>query len=83
MQDNNENIKYNDKNNVLLLSFRSQENKQITANVKDSKLSKNRIAAKNEKLQNVICSQIDNQIASVKKSEYRQNRKAERQAKRK
>jgi len=61
----------------------SEEQKQVTVNNSSSKLSKNRIAAKNEKLQNVICSQIDNQIASVKKSEYRQNRKAERQAKRK
>jgi len=61
----------------------SQEAKQLTVNKSSSKLLKNRIAAKNEKLQNVICSQIDNHISSVKKSEYRQNRKAERQAKRK
>jgi hypothetical protein len=64
----------------------SKEHKQITVNVKDSKLNKNRIAAKNEILQTVLCSQIDNKIDFIKKLEYRQNRaeqqKQSRQAKR-
>lgn len=64
----------------------SKEHKQLTVNKKDSRLSKNRIAAKNEILQTVLCSQIDNKIDSIKKLEYRQNRaeqqKQSRQAKR-
>lgn len=64
----------------------SKEQKQITVNVKDSKLFKNRIAAKNEKIQDAICLQIDGKIASIKKSEYRQSRseqqKQSRQSKR-
>lgn len=61
----------------------SKAEKQTSVNTSKSRLNKNRIAAKNEKIQNVICSQIDNQITSIKKLEYRQQRKADRQAKRK
>lgn len=64
----------------------SKEHEQLTVNKKDSRLNKNRIAAKNEILQTVLCSQIDNKIDSIKKLEYRQNRaeqqKQSRQAKR-
>lgn len=67
----------------------SKENKQITVNKKDSRLNKNRIAAKNESLQNNLCASIDGLIDNDKKIAYqsrrrdeqRQARKEKRQAK--
>lgn len=52
----------------------SKEYKQLTVNKKDSKLFKNRIAAKNERLQAVLCSQIDNTTNKQKSIEYRQQK---------
>jgi hypothetical protein len=63
----------------------SQEAKQITANKKDSKLYQNRLIAKNEKIQDFICSKIDGfNDAGLKlayRSRKRDERKAERRAK--
>ena len=65
----------------------SQEAKQLTVNKKDSRLYKNRIAAKNERLQNSICVTIDNNTNKQIKADYRAIRaakqKADRRAKRK
>lgn len=56
----------------------SKEHKQITVNKKDSRLNRNRIAAKNEILQNTICSQIDNKTDNEIKKAYQLSR-AEKQ----
>lgn len=65
----------------------SQEQKQVNVNVKDRKLAKNRIAAKNERLQDSICATIDNNTNKQIKADYRAIRaakqKADRRAKRK
>jgi hypothetical protein len=85
MQSDNENIKYNEKDNILFLSSVYRDKKQLTVNKKDSRLNKNRIAAKNEKIQDNICSQIDGfNDAGLKlayRSRKRDERKAERRAK--
>jgi major membrane immunogen (membrane-anchored lipoprotein) len=52
----------------------SKEQKQITVNVKDSRLNKNRIAAKNEILQNTLSSQIDNGKIKQLKQDYRHDK---------
>jgi len=57
--------------------------KQVTVNISTSKLYKNRVQAKNEILQNSICSKIDNGIAKDKTIEFRRNRSDQRRAYRK
>ena len=52
----------------------SKEHKQITVNKKDSRLNKNRIAAKNEILQNTLSSQIDNGKIKQLKQDYRHDK---------
>ena len=52
----------------------SQEQKQVTVKTKDSRLNKNRIAAKNEAIQNVLSSQIDNGKIKQLKQDYRHDK---------
>jgi len=61
----------------------SQEQKQVNVNVKDSRLNKNRIAAKNERLQDSICATIDNNTNNKIKANYKAIRAAKQKAYRK
>jgi hypothetical protein len=61
----------------------SQEAKQLTVNKSSSKLSKNRIAAKNEALQNNLCASIDGLIDNDKKIAYQSKRRDDQKQARK
>lgn len=68
---NDSNIQINES---FLILQDSKPEKQITVNAKDSRLKQNRIAAKNEAIQNNICSNIDAIISKAKINDYRRNK---------
>ena len=61
-------------NTSLIILQDSKPGKQLTVNKKDSRLNKNRIAAKNEAIQNNICTSIDGTISNAKINDYRRNK---------
>ena len=72
-------------NESYILNHRtgSTEAKQITVNKKDNRLNKNRIAAKNEAIQNNICASIDGLIDNDKRIAYQSKRRDEQRQARK